>query len=407
MEQSSVIEKRVVWLAAAIQLVNIIDFMMVLPLGPDIATSLFISNSSIGYIGGSYTLAVALSGLICARFLDKFDRKSVAILAMLGLSLATFSASFAWNLPSLIAARIIAGFFGGPAASMAMAMVMDVVPPQRRGKALSIVMSSFSVASVLAIPFALELASWGGWKFPFYITAVIGLFTTFIIYWLMPPMTLHFSEKNRHGISVFKLLARREVRMGIFMMSASMFTTFLIVPHVSAYFQYNLFYPRETLGLLYFGGGIVAFFTMQIGGRLSDKIGAFPLVLAGSVILMFTIFDGFIRQPLLPLLFIFMLFMGSNTLRNISASVEATKIPQKHERAAFMSLLSTSQHIASGLAAMLSSTFLLTLDSGALVGMKNIAVLSMAIALLQPVFLFKLIRGKNKFQKQLIKVTGD
>ncbi len=95
MQKIPSLEKHVVWLAAAIQLVNMIDFMMVMPLAPDIARVMTIANSDIGYIGGSYTLAIAISSLISARFLDRFDRKRVAVWAMIGLALATFGATLA------------------------------------------------------------------------------------------------------------------------------------------------------------------------------------------------------------------------------------------------------------------------------------------------------------------------
>lgn len=56
-----------VWLAAFIQLVSALDFMMIMPLGPDLSRALDISPTYIGYLGGGYALAAALSSLLCAR----------------------------------------------------------------------------------------------------------------------------------------------------------------------------------------------------------------------------------------------------------------------------------------------------------------------------------------------------
>ncbi len=44
-------------------------------------------------------------------------------------------------------------------------MVTDVVPPQRRGRAMAIVMGSFSVSAVVAVPFGLEMARLGGKRY--------------------------------------------------------------------------------------------------------------------------------------------------------------------------------------------------------------------------------------------------
>ena len=94
---------------------------------------------------------------------------------MLGLVLATFTGGLATGLGSMLAARLLAGFFGGPATSLALSIVADQVPPERRGRALGSVMSAFSVASVLGVPAGLELARIGGWRLPFFAVAGIGL----------------------------------------------------------------------------------------------------------------------------------------------------------------------------------------------------------------------------------------
>lgn len=69
-------ERSLLFLIGAVQFVNILDFMMVMPLGPDFARDLGIPTSQLGLIGGSYTAAAAVTGLLGAFFLDRFDRRS-------------------------------------------------------------------------------------------------------------------------------------------------------------------------------------------------------------------------------------------------------------------------------------------------------------------------------------------
>src|SRR5207253_401505 len=168
-------ERTVIFLIGAVQFVNILDFMMVLPLGPFFAGPLGIPASRIGVVGGSYTAAAALSGIACSFFLDRFDRRKALGVAVAGLVAATalggFSTGFAW----MISARVLAGLFGGPATSLSLSIVADVIPAERRGKALGAVMGAFSVAAVLGVPTGLELARWGGWRLPFFSVAGMGL----------------------------------------------------------------------------------------------------------------------------------------------------------------------------------------------------------------------------------------
>ena len=82
-------ERAVILLVAMVQFVNILDFMMVMPMGPDFAAALGIPLSRLGLIGGSYTLAAMVSGLVGSLFLDRFGRRNALLVAMLGLVVAT------------------------------------------------------------------------------------------------------------------------------------------------------------------------------------------------------------------------------------------------------------------------------------------------------------------------------
>lgn len=379
-------ENRIVWIAALVQLVNIIDFMMVMPLGPDISGDLPITNADIGIVCGCYTLAVGFSGIACARFLDRFDRKKVAIAAVLGLALATLAATFCQNLETLTGARILAGLFGGPAAAIALSMVCDVVPPERRGKAMAIIMGTFSIAAVGAIPFALELAQRGTWRSPFYAISALGFIVLLLILRFTPSMTEHLKGERR-SISLLKLLSNYKYLLAFFMMATGTVSSYAIIPNISAYFQLNLGFPRDSLGLLYLVGGVFSFVLIQLGGRASDKIGPIPTNIVGTILLAIFLYDGFMHPPVSTLLIIFTMFTGMVCFRNVSAATEASKLPPAHERAAFMSLFSSVQHLGNGVGALLASAILGTGPHGELLNMKWVGLLAIVMALFQPLAL--------------------
>src|SRR5690349_19337256 len=78
-------ESRLLLLLGAVQFINVVDFVMVLPLGPDFARALGIPAHQLGLVAGSYTAAAAIVGLLAASFLDRFDRRRALLVAMLGL----------------------------------------------------------------------------------------------------------------------------------------------------------------------------------------------------------------------------------------------------------------------------------------------------------------------------------
>jgi predicted MFS family arabinose efflux permease len=382
-------ERRIVWTVAMVQLINILDFMMVMPLGDDFAQSLDIERSHIGYVSGAYTGAAFLAGLIGSRFLDRFDRRPALLVAMFGLALGTALGGLATGLWTLILARVVAGLFGGPATSLSLAIVADIVPVERRGRAMGIVMAGFSVASVLGLPAGLALARVGSWRMPFFVIAGLAVVVGLVAMRTLPPVRAHLDGPKRRHTPMLELLARREIQLGLLTGVVMMFSVFIIVPNISTYLLRNLGFPRAHYELLYAAGGAAALITLQIGGRWIDRAGTLPVMTAGTAIAITAIATGFlVTPPALPIPIVFVLFMCSAPLRGASQSTLATRLPAPSERAQYMSLQSAIQHAAMTAAAIVSSA-ILSADpvTDKIYPMWVIAAVAIALAALAPVAL--------------------
>jgi predicted MFS family arabinose efflux permease len=385
-------ERTIVLVVGAVQFVNILDFMMVMPLGPDFAAKLDIPLSSLGYIGGSYTAAAAVSGLLGSLFLDRFDRRGALFFTMLGLMAGTVSGAAATGLWTLMAARVVAGLFGGPATSVSYAIVADVVPEERRGRAMGAVMGAFAVASVLGVPVGLELSRLFDWRAPFIGVGGMGLALALAARWLLPAMRSHLEgpPSRRPGAGGFDELARgRGVLVSYLMTAITMAATFVLVPNISAYVQVNLGYPRERLGLLYMAGGVVSFVSTRVVGYLVDRFGAPRVALAGCLSVSIVTYAGFVATPpLVSVMAIFCFFMAAMALRNVSYNTLTSKVPTARIRARFMSIQSAVQHVAAAAGAFLSARLLRELPNKALVGMSTTAWACIGLNLTLPAFFF-------------------
>ncbi|HEX2569438.1 MAG TPA: MFS transporter [Polyangia bacterium] len=387
-------ERAIIFLIAAVQFVNILDFVMVLPLGPDFAVALGIPLSHLGYLGGSYTAAASVAGLIGSLFLDRFDRRLALTVAMIGLVLGTAAGAAATGLATLMAARVIAGLFGGPATSLAISIVADVVPPERRGKAMGTVMGAFSVASVLGVPAGLRLASLAGWRTPFIAVSAMGLLITVGVYLLLPPLRGHLAARqNEPGPTYAELLGRPTVLISYTMTAVVMMASFILIPNLAAYLQYNLGYPRDKLDLLYLVGGAVNLVTLQLVGRLVDRFGSFRVGTLGSIMQLGIVYFGFVRPlPSLPGMALFVSLMFSNSFRNVAYNTLTSKVPSPRERARFMSLQSAVQHFAAAVGAFLSSALLTELPDHRLAGIPRVGSVTISLTLLLPLFLWTVER---------------
>lgn len=397
-------ERKLIGVLAVVQFVNILDFMMVMPLGPDFACTLGIPVSRLGLIGGSYTAAAALSGFAGGFFLDRFDRRPALALSLFGLALGTLAGAFANGLGSLVAARVLAGLFGGPATAIAMSILADVIPAARRGQALGTVMMAFSAASVLGVPAGLELARLGGWHAPFIAVGALGAMAAALAWRFVPSLRGHIVDPARRSsvLGDFAALLRRSTTtLALLGTAVTSFGIFVLVPNIAAFVQGNLGYPRARLGLLYLLGGLASFATLRPFGRLVDRHGSFKVAFVGALLTVAVVLGGFVfAWPWLPVPLLFLAFMVSNGLRNVALQTLTTKVPTASERARFMSLGSMTQHLFAALGAVVSSQ-LLGQHGGeggapmqgcngvervvpALVGMDRVATISIVTMLLMP-----------------------
>jgi predicted MFS family arabinose efflux permease len=382
-------ERTLLFLVGAVQFVNILDFMMVMPLGPDFAVGLGIPASELGLVGGAYTFSAALAGLAAAGFLDRFDRRSALATAMLGLVVSTAAGGLATGFGTMVAARVAAGAFGGPATSLALSIVADAVPAERRGRALGAVMGAFSVASVLGVPAGLELARLGTWRLPFFAVAGLGLLVAGGSLFLMPAMTGHLRRvRQATAVGATSLFRQPAALLSLAATSSSMMSGFAIVPNIAAHLQFDLGYPRDKLGGLYMAGGAVSFLVLRVAGRMVDRVGA-PRVAGVGTAIFVTVLMAAFAFPVagLPVVAAFVAFMMGNSLRNVSINTLASRVPGPAERARFMSAQSAVQHLSSSLGAGLSTRLLTVEPGGRLGGMPTLALFSASVALALPFLL--------------------
>jgi predicted MFS family arabinose efflux permease len=393
-------QRAIILLIAAVQFINILDFVVVMPMGPDFAKALSIPESQLGYVSGSYTAAACIAGLLGAFFLDRFDRRKALAVALGGLVIGTAFGGLATGLPTLLLARVIAGAFGGPATSLAFSIIADTIPSSHRGRAMGTVMGAFSVASVLGVPAGLLLAERFSWRAPFFTVAALGVVVGVTAIAFLPPLRGHL-ERPHSAVTAVELVSRPLVQLSYLMTAIVMMAGFVVIPNIAAYVQLNLGLPRAYLKHAYGVGGVASFVATQLGGRLVDRFGSFRVGAVGTALVVATVFTAFYLHwsfvPPFAVVLGFVAFMLANGLRNVSYNTLTTKVPEPEVRARFQSLQSAVQHGSSAAAAFLSSQLLTNAPGAALDGMPRVALVSMCLSLLIPVMLFiveRRVRGE-------------
>lgn len=381
--------KAAVQLAMLINMLSIGSLMMVMPLGPDFVRELGMPPSQIGYLSGAATLAAALSGLLAAPWLDRFERK-LTLLVLLALRfLALAGCALADDPTELIGLFMLSGLMAGPMGAVLMALLLDLIPPAERGRQLAYLGIGFSLAAIVIVPLSLELALRAGWAAPFLVFGGLGLVFVALGAWLIPTPSRH--ERVPGG---FWPLLRSPLCLAAYaIISVQMAGHFLLVPHFSNYFQFNLAFPREQIGLLFLAGGLGSILAMRLGGTWIDRGSAVRVVLISSGGLSLVTLLGFALPLGLPLYLTFTLFMALSAVRTNSTLTIAAGVPAPHQRGAFMALQGTVSNTAAGLASLASARYLSAGPANELIGFDHLAWLYAVAGLAAGFGVLGLLRG--------------
>jgi MFS transporter, DHA1 family, inner membrane transport protein len=356
-------------LMAAVQFTHIVDFVIMMPLGPQLMRTLNINPTQFGVVVSAYTFSAAISGLIGAFFLDKYNRKSALLFLYIGFVVGTFFCALSNTFEFLVIARIFTGAFGGLLGSMVMAIVGDAVPEQQRGKAIGIVMGAFSLASVVGIPVGLILANSYNWNTPFYFLGILSLIIGAFLFKYMGNMTSHLQRNNIKVkwysviIDVLKSANQRNALLLTFLLMSGHFIVFTFL---SPYMVANVGFKETQLSLIYLVGGFVTFFSSPLIGKYTDKLGKKQVFIFFALLILPMIYIVTnLSQVSVPIALIitsiFFIVIGG---RVIPATATATSAVEPQQRGSFMAFNTSVQQLGSGFAAFLAGAIVVKNSNG-------------------------------------------
>jgi predicted MFS family arabinose efflux permease len=343
---------------AGVQFTHILDFMIMMPLGPKFTSIFSITDAQFGLLVSAYTLAAGASGLLAATYLDKFDRKKLLLVLYIFFGLSTLACGLAPSYNTLMAARIAAGIFGGVLSALSQTIVADVIPYERRGRAMSIVMTSFSVSTVAGVPLGLYFAERFNWHAPFFgIAALVGVLTLGA-YLTLPRLNAHLKLVNRPSTwgAIARVLADPNHLRAFGLSGLLMFAGFTVIPFITIYLQANVGWPSAQIPLVYLAGGVVTLVTARFIGVMTDRRGKVSMfrilsMLAMVPMLATTLMEGFEMWAVLTVTTAFFVCVSG---RMIPGMALITSSANPALRGTFMALNSSVQSAAMGFAALIS-----------------------------------------------------
>jgi len=355
-------QKLVVFLLAITQFTVVLDFMVMSPMGDILMKAIDLKPSQFGIAVSAYAFSAGASGLLTAGFADRFDRKKLLLFFYSGFIIGTFFCSFANDYWTLVAARIVTGLFGGVIGSISMAIITDIFTLQQRGRVMGFVQMGFGASQVLGIPIGLYIANNWGWHSAFLWIAVMALIIVIIIAVKLIPITAHIGlQKHQSALKhLWSTFSQKEYRIGFLATALLSIGGYMMMPFGSAFAVNNLHVSHEQLPLLFMISGVASLIIMPIVGKLSDRYDKFKIFALASIWLMVVvlIYTNLGVTPFYLVVILNILMMAGILSRMTPSSALISAVPEMKDRGAFMSISSSLQQLAGGVAASLAGVII-------------------------------------------------
>jgi predicted MFS family arabinose efflux permease len=389
-------EKIILLLLAAINFTHILDFMIMMPLGNYLMPYFNISSQQFSMLVAAYTFSAGISGFLAAFFVDRFDRKKVLLVGYTGFLIGTLFCALSPTYAVLLLSRIVAGIFGGLIGAQVLSIVADLVPYQRRGAAMGIIMAAFSVASVFGVPFSLYLSNIFNWHGPFFFVAGLGaLLLPFLIKHL-PKMDGHLTAVNRVKVNPIVLLKdilqNRNQVLALLLSATIMLGHFMIIPFLNPFLEFNKGFSKTQTPIVYMVGGALTLFASPLLGKVADKVGKHRLFIfmALTATIPIAIITNLPTIPFYMVLAVTGFWFVVSSGRTIPAQAIISNVVSSERRGSFMSINSSVQQIFVGLASVIAGLVVVKTPSNAIEHYEITGYISIVVTLLSILVITKL-----------------
>ncbi len=387
-------EKFILYLITFIWFCAIVDFLLMLPLGTEIMQLYHIQPREYSMLIFAFSLSGGLSAFAAAFYVDRFDRKSVLLISFFFFAIGSILCSLAVTFHLMLFARFFTGIFGGLLGGISTAFISDLVPYERRGKAMGILNLGFGVASIVGIPFAIFICEHFDVFMPFRLVGILSLIILIPAIIYLPNMRNHITEEKNSIQEILKALfslavyypsivlfpsTQEKLKYNISkiievlnilknrnLQNALLFGFFLVLGHfmfisfINPYLVGNLGFKLEDTKWMYIVGGLSVTLTSPRIGKLIDTLGklkSFRILILLSFIPILVIShlkEASIMMALLICAFMFIFNSG----RMIAAQTLITGAATEEERGKFLVIRSSLIELSEGLSALIGGLIL-------------------------------------------------
>jgi predicted MFS family arabinose efflux permease len=245
------------------------------------ANDLGVSDGAAGQAVTATALVAAGAALTIPLFTRNFDRKRVIVALTILLLLSNVLAVTAENLSVLLVSRVLLGIGLGGFWSMAAALAMRLVPDHLFARAMSLILTGVSVATVGAAPIGAYMGNLWGWRSAFIAAGIVSVITLLVQIFAIPSLP----PKDNPSLKVmFELLRRTNIRVALFAVLLVISGHFAGFTYIRPLMEHITHLSVSAISAVLLAYGIGGFFGNFAGGFIAERSERYAVVCGGALI---------------------------------------------------------------------------------------------------------------------------
>ncbi|MGB4345467.1 MAG: DHA2 family efflux MFS transporter permease subunit [Burkholderiaceae bacterium] len=173
---------------------------------PTIAGALGVSTSQGTWIISAYSVAAAISVPLTGWMARRFGEARLFVMSVLAFTLMSTLAAFSFNLPMLVALRLLQGFVSGPMVPLSQTLMVRNFPPEKRGAAMGLWAMTVIIAPICGPLLGGFISDNFHWSWIFLINIPIGLFGSITVWTLMKKRDSAIVKMPLDGVGLLLLV---------------------------------------------------------------------------------------------------------------------------------------------------------------------------------------------------------
>ena len=236
---------------------------------PQVAGDLGVSIPTAGYLISGYAAGVAIGGPIVAILTAGLERKATLLglmaLFIAGNVLCALAPAYGW----LMASRIVIALTHGALLGFASVVAAEMVPEERRGRAIALVLAGLTTANIIGVPLGSAIGNAFGWRMAFWAIAALGIVSLAGMALWLPRMTRR-GAANPDLRAELRVLVRPDVYMSLAIIVLAAMAYFGLFAYIAPLLLNSAGAPEMAVPVLLSVLGVASLGGILIGGRLAD-----------------------------------------------------------------------------------------------------------------------------------------